>query len=286
MPVTLAVALLACIAMAGCAGVGRVGPGLLDRGTDRAPEGDRWIAIERDTIRSQTGCTIEITRFQPRRLRTRVVVILAHGFLRDQRRMAGLARALAYQGIAVATLNLCNGRPWDGRPIRNGLDMIAVARRLGAVPVVYGGFSAGGLAALVAGRLDRQARGVLTLDLVDSGGIGIGMARALDRPLVGLAGDPAACNARNNGLRVFAAAPKSRLTTMAGASHCDFESPTDWLCESVCAGVDGASPGRRQAIIAAAVAVVSDLIGLPRQGPAPGHAGTPSPPDRQPKKRE
>ena len=282
LPVILAIVLLACIAMAGCSGVGRGGPGPLVRDTDSAPVGDRWIAIEPDSMRSQTGCTIEMTRFQPRRLRTRGLVILAHGFLRDQRHLAGLARALAYHGIAAVTLNLCNGRPWDGRPIRNGLDMIAVARRLGAAPVVYGGFSAGGLAALVAGRLDRQARGVLALDLVDTGGIGIGMARALDRPLVGLVGDPAACNARNNGLRVLAAAPKGRLTTMVGASHCDFESPTDWLCESVCAGVDGASPGRRQAIIAASVAAVSDLIGLPRPGPAPGHAGSLSRPDRKP----
>jgi pimeloyl-ACP methyl ester carboxylesterase len=193
-------------------------------------------------------------------------VILAHGFLRNQGRMAGLARALAYHGIPAVTLNLCNSRPWDGRPIRNGLDMIAVARRIGAKSVVYAGFSAGGLAALVAGRLDRQALGVLTLDLVDNGGIGTGMARALDRPLIGLAGDPAACNARNNGIGVFATAPRARLTPIAGASHCDFESPTDWLCESLCTGVNNGSQGRRQAIIAMSVAAVSDLIGLTGSG--------------------
>lgn len=269
-PLVLTAALLAGYALAGCSGLGRGDPAPLARGTgggDRSSGGDHWISTEQGACQSQTGCTIETTRFLPRRPRTQVPVILAHGFLRDQGRMAGLARALAYHGIPAVTLNLCNSRPWDGRPIRNGLDMIAVARRMGARSVVYAGFSAGGLAALVAGRLDRQALGVLTLDLVDNGGIGTGMARALDRPLIGLAGDPAACNARNNGRGVFATARRARLTPIAGASHCDFESPTDWLCESLCAGVDGGSRARRQTIIAAAVAAVAELIGLPGSGP-------------------
>ena len=176
--------------------------------------------------------------------------------------MAGLARALADQGIPAVTLNFCNARPWDGRHVQNGRDMIQVAHAIGASRVVYAGFSAGGLAALVAGRLDPNALGVLVLDLVDTRGIGVGMARAMDKPLIGLAGDPAACNADNNGRAVFAVSPKARLTPIPGASHCDFESPTDSLCESVCSGVNAGSSARRRAIIDASVAAVSDLLGL------------------------
>ena len=277
LPSLLTIALVAGSTLPGCSGLRPLAGATAPHGGSSG--GDLWITTERVTLQSQTGCTIGTTRYLPTDPRTRVPVILAHGFLRDQGRMAGLARALAYHGIPAVTLNFCNRRPWDDGAIRNGLDMIAVARRYPAQSVVYAGFSAGGLAALVAGRLDRQALGVLTLDLVDNGGIGIGMARGLDRPLIGLAGDPAPCNARNNGLDIFAIAPKARLIPIAGASHCDFESPTDWLCESVCDGVNGARM-RRQAIIAASVAAVSDLIGLPVSGPGRRHAGDPGHPWR------
>lgn len=243
-------------ALSGCSAMGRHDAG----GTLPSPMPHRSISIERGSIQSVAGCRLDTTRFQPQSPRTQVPVVLAHGFLRDQRRMEGLAVALADQGIPTVTLNFCNGRPWDGSHIQNGLDMIEVARHLGASSVIYAGFSAGGLAALVAGRLDPKTRGVLVLDLVDSGGIGVGMARALDQPLIGLAGAPAACNAHNNGRAVFATAAKPLLISIAGASHCDFESPTDWLCESVCSGVDEGSPARRRAIIDTSVTVLSDLL--------------------------
>ncbi len=260
-------------AIAGCAG--------LDRGHADGPDargaapglgyvaGDQSITVVRGPIQSNTGCPIDTIRFEPRHPRTAIPIILAPGFLRDRRHLTKLARALADHGIPVETLNLCNSRPWNGRPVRNALDMIAVGRRLGARQVVYGGFSAGALAALIAGRLDPHTRGVLTLDLVDHAGLGVGMARALDRPLFGLAGDPGACNAYNNGLKVFAASPGARVARVPGAGHCDFESPTDWLCQSVCSGVDRGSAARRAAIIETAVTAVANLIGLARPGAKP-----------------
>ncbi len=264
----------AAIALAGCSGLGRgdaAGPGTTVGGT--APRlgylaENQGITVGRGSIQSDTGCPIGTTRFEPRRPRTAVPVILAPGFLRDRRHLSGLARALADHGIPAVTLALCS-RPWDGALVRNALAMIAVARRLGARQVVYGGFSAGALAALIAGRLDPHTRGVLTLDLVDQAGLGVGMAHALDQPLLGLAGDPAACNAYSNGLKVFAASPGGRLARIPGAGHCDFESPTDWLCRSVCSGADRGSAARRAAIIEAAVAAVSDLVGLARPGAEP-----------------
>ena len=256
------IALALIMAVAGCPGPGPRDSGDVDHWV--SPTGSAGTRTQRGRVQSATGCRIDTTRYQPRQPRTAIPVILAHGFLRDQRRMAGLARALADQGIPAVTLNFCNTRPWDGRHVQNGRDMIQVAHAFGASGVVYAGFSAGGLAALVAARLDPNALGVVALDLVDTRAIGVGMARALDKPLIGLAGAPAACNARNNGRAVFAVSPQGRLMAIPGASHCDFESPTDSLCEAVCSGVNDGSPLRRRAIIAASVAAVSDLLGLKR----------------------
>ncbi|WP_207173296.1 alpha/beta hydrolase [Halochromatium glycolicum] len=178
--------------------------------------------------------------------------------------MSGLAKALATQGIPVATLDFCNMRPWDGRHQQNGLDMIALAEhlkvRVGAGQIVYSGFSAGGLAALVAARNDPNAIGAVTLDLVDAQGIGLRAVRELDKPLLGLAGEPTNCNAGNNARAVFAASDDARVQPIPGAGHCDFEAPTDALCELLCEDPDQAQPTRTAALREQIIATATDAI--------------------------
>nr|WP_246221639.1 alpha/beta hydrolase [Marichromatium bheemlicum] len=186
------------------------------------------------------------------------LVVLGHGFLREQSTLAGLARTLAAAGVDCATLDFTAQRPWDGAHLRNGLAMIRVADRLGARRVVYVGFSAGGLAALVAARNDPRARGVVTLDLVDAAGLGRATAAALSVPLVGLVGEPGRCNAHNGARLVYAQAPRGRLERIAGAGHCDFESPTDPLCEMLCGEAD---PALGALVRARASAAVLGLLG-------------------------
>lgn len=218
--------------------------------------------IETGNIASETGCELRYRLYRPAdSVANGDLVILGHGFLRSQDRMTDLARALADAGVATATLDYCNSRLWDGRHFRNGLDMIRLADALGAERVVYAGFSAGGLAALVAGRNDPRTLGVIALDLVDAGRLGEGMAAGLDRPLIGLVGDPSPCNADNNGLAVYAATARARVEWVEGAEHCDFESPSDWLCRLVCRrDTPEPSPTRRD-IIDAATAAVTELMG-------------------------
>lgn len=224
------------------------------------------VTREQDSFRSVTGCEVATTRFAPSAPRTDAVVILAHGFLRDQQRMEGLALALAASGVTTHTLSFCNSRPWDGGHRANAADMRRLADRLGAPPVIYAGFSAGGLSALIAAGEDPRALGVLALDLVDDGdGLGAKTAAGLDRPLIGLTGEPAACNAQSNGLAVYAASRQARVTHILGARHCDFEAPTDWLCRSVCGADDEGAESRRGDIIRRSVAAVGDLLGLPAQ---------------------
>jgi pimeloyl-ACP methyl ester carboxylesterase len=188
--------------------------------------------------------------------------------------MVDLARHLADAGVPAVTLDFCNARVWDGRHVRNGLDMIRVADALQAERVVYAGFSAGGLAALVAGRNDPRTVGVIALDLVDAGRIGERMARGLDRPLIGLVGDPSPCNADNNGLAVFAATAQAQVERVLGAEHCDFESPTDWLCPLICRAPPGRVTASRQDIIEAAtiaaVALMQGTLSRPSDVPLAG----------------
>ncbi|NBC47257.1 MAG: alpha/beta hydrolase [Gammaproteobacteria bacterium] len=238
------------------------------------------------TLRSATGCRLDFRLYKPNEhpthdspvepatleARKPALVILGHGFLRSQERMSGLAKALATQGISVATLDFCNMRPWDGRHQQNGLDMIALAEhlkaRVGAGQIVYSGFSAGGLAALIAARNDPYAIGAVTLDLVDAQGIGRRAARELDKPLLGLAGEPTNCNAGNNARAVFAASDYARVQPIPGAGHCDFEAPTDALCEFLCEDPDNRSPAvtatlREQIIVRATEAIESMIEDKP-----------------------
>ncbi|WP_245535797.1 alpha/beta hydrolase [Thiorhodococcus drewsii] len=253
----------ACLALAGCFGpLLQVEPGQprVDAVEKAVRFGSSPIAVETGAIASRTGCALDYSLYRPDAARTGDLVILGHGFLRSRDRMAGLAESLASTGLSVATLDFCNVRPWDGSHVQNGFDMMALADALGAKRVVYAGFSAGALAALVAGRNDPRALGVVTLDLVDADGIGRRMASGMERPLIGLFGDPSSCNAYNNGLAVYAVAAQARILRFSGADHCDFESPTDWLCRLVCGRLNANGAARSDAVLRAATDAIRSLI--------------------------
>lgn len=237
------------LALAGCSGL-VLAPSHPDLAAE-APGLGGIQPVEAE-LASATGCTIDYRIYSPPEVASgtlqSTLVILGHGFLRSQQRMAELAEVIAAAGIPVATLDFCNMRFWDGRHQQNGLDMVALSQHLRAGDgeaargqrVIYAGFSAGALAALVAARNDPNALGAVTLDLVDAQGIGEHAARGLDKPLIGLAGERSNCNANDNARAVFAAAQQARMTRIPGSGHCDFEAPTDALCELVCADPDQA----------------------------------------------
>ncbi len=201
---------------------------------DKASGETANVVIEQGSIRSATGCDLDYVVHRPHSGQTQVRVVLAHGFMRSKERMAGLATRLAGRGIPTATLDFCNMRLWDGAHRQNGDDMRLLARRVGVPRVLYAGFSAGGLAALIAASLDPDAVGVLALDLVERSELGVRAAAELYKPIFGLVGEPAQCNAYNNGLEVYMAAPQAQTRRIAGATHCDFETPTDALCRMLC----------------------------------------------------
>jgi hypothetical protein len=211
-------------------------------------------------ITSASGCRLDYRIHRATTPASDAVVILGHGFLRSKEHMDGLATALAEAGVTAVSLDYCDSRLWDGQHVRNGRDMVALAGIFDTRHVIYGGFSAGALAALVAGQQDPNALGVIALDPVDDRGLGVRIAERLDRPLIGIVGEPSACNANGNGLAIIAAGRHSRLAQVRGARHCDFESPPDGMCELVCGQSPEADHARRQ-IIEMAVSAAVSLLG-------------------------
>lgn len=226
-------ALLLALALTGCAGLRPAATG--QRPATAAPLPPA-VRLHIGQIPSDAGCLLTYSRYQPMQPTTDTLVIIGPGFLRSRHRMSDLARALAGVGVPTATLDFCTPRPGAGSHVQNGRAMLTLARHLEAPTVIYAGFSAGGLAALLAARMDTRGRGVLTLDLVDSQGLGAAAARHLRVPLLGLQGEPTNCNAQDNARAIFAASPLARMQRLPGTGHCDFESPTDrwclWFCTS------------------------------------------------------
>jgi pimeloyl-ACP methyl ester carboxylesterase len=103
--------------------------------------------------------------------------------------------------------------------------------------------------------------GWIGLDPVDRTETGITAAGRLTAPAVVLLAPSAACNLFASGRSIARAVPGlRRLQVFDGASHCDFEDPTNKFCQVVC----GDSSPQMQARIRAE-AVSAALEFLPRR---------------------
>jgi hypothetical protein len=170
------------------------------------------------------------------------VAILAHGFLRSRVTMRGHAQALSRAGIIAMAPDLpflVDSRD-NARALRQLVAMVQAGRIGGrvvpaALPVVLVGFSAGALAALLASDAPGVA-GYIGLDPFDRPGrIGREFARSLQTPVLLVRGGPSACNGYSIGGPWAEVAPRLDGDLLLPlATHCDFESPTDWLCRLVC----------------------------------------------------
>jgi dienelactone hydrolase len=174
----------------------------------------------------------------------RGLAVVAHGFTRSRERQSVLARRLAEEGLVVAVPDL----PHWTKHRENGdaiVDLVRIMERergLDTLPVVLMGTSAGGLATLLA--TDRVPRLALWLGLdpTDSEGISEPAARALKTPAIVLRARSSPCNAFGSPKKI-AAWLRNRIAfeLVEGASHCDFENPTNWRCEVLCGRSDPAA---------------------------------------------
>ncbi len=195
--------------------------------------------------------------------RPRGAAILSHGFTRSRRTLAGHAQALADAGVLALTPDLpCT---FDFRCNARAIAALVGALRAGGSfgepveRIMLVGFSAGGLSSLLAA----DTPGVVAyvgLDPFDrtlpgeAEPLGLSAATRLATAALLLRAPPSRCNAQAAAAPWGTAMPALwRDELIAGASHCDFESPTDWMCRLACGDADPARQQRvRQGLLDAA----------------------------------
>lgn len=219
---------------------------------------------------AESGCRVNFETYSRVELEdAEAMVVLGHGFLRDLETVRGWAMHFAEFGIPTAVVSFCDSSIFNGRHDRNAVVMQQVARIVAGpdYPVVYAGFSAGGLSAMLAAATDPRAAGYLGLDPVDSGGLAE-QIDVLPVPSLILYGEPDRCNAQNNMLQSVPFSQRLIELQVPFAGHCDFENPYAPDCTRLCATAQdpAVSAEARQTILAIATAWVSVLA---RSDPEP-----------------
>lgn len=165
------------------------------------------------------------------------LVIVAHGFTRSERYMAGWGTALAAEGFiaAVPTQPALADHDLNAQVLATLADHLREHRRVGLM-----GFSMGGLTTLLASAktpVDAWAG----LDPVDMDGSGAKAASKLRMPCGVLLAEPESWNMHGNARRLLERlkAPRFALK-VRGATHLDPESPTDLLGQLACGFADPA----------------------------------------------
>ncbi len=168
------------------------------------------------------------------------LVIVAHGFSRSRRNMAGWGRQLAAEGIVavVPDLPTWSDHARNGRfltELRVFLQSEAAWRqRFDPERIGLLGFSAGGLSSLLSIAESPGPVIWIGLDPVDRDDLGARAAARVQAKALVLTAEPSSCNADGNAKAIVAALPRGRLVHIAGAVHVDAEWPTTWLAEMVC----------------------------------------------------
>jgi dienelactone hydrolase len=171
------------------------------------------------------------------------VAIVAHGFMRSRGRHRDLGQALAVAGVTAVIPDL----PYILNHWGNGEAIAELTHKLeagalGLPPIepsriVLIGTSAGGLATVLATAKLPGLAGWVGLDPVDGTGTGVHAAAQLSSPAVVLLADPSGCNLYGSGRSIARAVPTLlRSIVLGGASHCDFEGPTNKFCQRICGG--------------------------------------------------
>lgn len=193
------------------------------------------------------GQSIEVDVYKPIGLPTGAA-ILTHGFTRSRTTMAEHAQALAARGILTLTPDMpCTfDFPCNASAIAELVSRLRNTETFGSSTqrIMLVGFSAGGLSSLLAADTPGVV-GFVGLDSFDrvlpneTERAGMVTARRLNTETLLIRAPTSRCNAQ-----AVAAPWGSELKALwrddliAGASHCDFEAPTDWKCRLACGDTD------------------------------------------------
>lgn len=199
--------------------------------------------------------------YRPASAGLRPLVVVAHGFWRSRANMAGWGEHLAAHGFlaAVPDLPAWADHERNGRAVRELIDSLLSTppapvddRRVAVI-----GFSAGGLATLLAAADDQRIRLWIGLDPVDRNGKGADAAPRVKGRAVIIRADPSRCNANGNAAGIERAlAGRATAIAVAGATHTDPEWPTDWKARLACGASD---EGRRARFVEAATAALKAM---------------------------
>lgn len=195
------------------------------------------------------------------------VAILAHGFARSRVQHRELAQALAAAGFIAVVPDL----PEILDPWRNADAIVTLAHKVesgdAGIPafprrrVVLIGTSIGGLVTVLAAAKLPGLAGWIGLDPVDRTRSAVRAASRLTAPAVVMLAKPSFCNLYGSGSAIARAVPGLlRSTVVEGASHCDFEGPTDTLCRTACGH---SSPGMQAHVRDETVRAVSEMLYAP-----------------------
>lgn len=220
------------------------------------------------------GRDVHVDVYEPSAEPSSEVAIVAHGVARSRARHRDLGQALAAAGVTAVIPDL----PYILNHWGNGDAIEELAHKLesgalGLPPIeqshlVLVGTSAGGLSTVLAASKLPKLAGWVGLDPVDRTGSGVHAASRLTIPAVVMLAEPSVCNLFGSGRSIARAVPDLlRSVVLSGASHCDFEGPTNRFCERVCGGSSSEMQSRaREETVSAVLEMLRSSATRPMDG--------------------
>ncbi|WP_236682074.1 dienelactone hydrolase family protein [Francisella philomiragia] len=167
------------------------------------------------------------------------VVIVVHGFSRSKDNMSGWESFLVDHGYFVVVPNL----PFWANHSKNAEFISELINYIYSNSdytsiinndLALVGFSAGGLATLIATSENTRVKLWIGLDPVDVGNLGSQAAKNINCPTYIIAASASACNANNNYKNFITNLKENNLIKIDGAVHVDAEWPTSRFAELFC----------------------------------------------------
>jgi len=181
------------------------------------------------------GQSVSVTLYHPAKDENAPLIVVAHGFTRSKRYMAGWGGHLAGEGffVVVPTQPAWADHALNGRVLAALVEKYREKRHVALM-----GFSMGGLTTLLA-TTHTPVDAWVGLDPVDMNGQGKAAAAKLKAPAAFFLAEPEAWNMHGNAKTIVEAVSGEKVVfRIQGGTHLDAEWPTDLLGQLACGFVD------------------------------------------------
>ena len=221
----------------------------LSRAAFALPEDSGPFGVDTLT-RTETvaGASLTFDLYVPKGLSAPAPIIaVGHGFQRTKANMAEWGDELARRGFVAAVPTFPGAlpdHPLNGKILSGLLAWMETEAQKAGSPLAgkvdgtrraVAGFSAGGLAAILAAAGDSSIDVVVGLDPVDNNSQGLNVAASIQAPVIFVRAEPHQCNENGNAAAMFAKLTAPRMSLkVTDATHCDGEAPSGALCSLFC----------------------------------------------------